>query len=78
MVYFHHNNSMPNVRARDKKRLNIWVNRELHRRIEIYAELNNMTMSEIIIKHLIELTSKVELTADDYKKIYEEMQKAGK
>lgn len=64
---------MPNKRARDKKRLNLWLNRELYRRVELYARLNGMTMTEVVVKHLKDITAEIELTKDDYKAIYEEM-----
>lgn len=64
---------MPNKRARDKKRLNLWLNRELYRRVELYSRIKGMTMTEVVVKHLKDITAEIELTKDDYKAIYEEM-----
>ncbi len=69
---------MPNQRARDKKRLNLWLNRELYRKVELYAKLHDMTMTEVVMRHIKDITADIELTADDYKQIYEEMQRYGK
>lgn len=69
---------MPNQRARDKKRFNLWLNRELFRRVELYAQLKGITMTEVVIRHLKDVTADIELTADDYEIILKEMRRAEK
>lgn len=78
MEVHRYSTGMPNQRARDKKRLNLWLNRELYRRVELYAELHNTTMTDVVIRHLKDVTADIELTADDYELILKEMRKAEK
>ncbi len=65
--------SMPNQRSRDKRRVNLWLNRELYARVKRYCADRDITVTEFIVKFLAAETANVELTRDDYKKIYDSM-----
>ena len=64
---------MPNQRSRDKRRVNLWLNRELYARVKRYCADRDITVTEFIVKFLAAETANVELTRDDYKKIYDSM-----
>lgn len=77
-VYTLYSERMPNKRASDKKRLNIWLNRELYRKLELYAQKNELTMTEIIVRYIVYVTADIELTTEDYENIIKEMRSAEK
>ena len=66
---------MPNERAKDKKRMNLWLNRELYKKVERYAKTRGLTMTEVVVSHLAALTADVQLTAEEYEEIAREMRR---
>ena len=64
---------MPDQRARDKRKLSLWVTREDYAKLQTLAKQENTSMSEIITDWIALKTKNVELTAEQYEEIYKAM-----
>lgn len=67
---------MSNNHSPDKESLSVRVPRELHRALEIAADVEKKTLSDFIREKLQHATKDIELTAEDYRKIADDIDRA--
>lgn len=60
---------MPNQRKKDKRKLNVWLNRALYCKLELLAKRRGKSMSELITEWISIETATIELTAEQYEEI---------
>lgn len=49
---------MANVRSTDKKRLNIWIDKDLARKLSEYAEEHHQTITDVLVELIEQLLEK--------------------
>lgn len=68
--------SVPDSPDPDKTILGIRIERSLKRRVEIAAQKAGVTVTEFVRSILVDATSRVTLTSDEYQKIAQQVRKA--
>lgn len=70
-----HTADMSGPHGKDKKRVTFWVQIELFKKFQKRAKSLGMTMTEIMTAFLLQQTKNIELTAEEYEQITEEIRK---
>lgn len=60
---------MPDQRSKDKRKLNVWLNLELYKKLELLSQKTGKNMSELVTEWICLGTMNVELTPEDYEQI---------
>lgn len=66
---------MPNQRQADKKMMRFWITLELYEKFRKYADALGLSMSEILTDYLVHQTANIELDAEDYERIAQELRR---
>lgn len=68
----------PNQRNPEKKPLKVYLSRELHMKFSKLAAQRGCSMSDLLLQYVLESTKNIQLTAEDYEQIAQEMRNAVK